>query len=220
MTVLLLMPWLRLRKWTFKPQRLSDHAMQLHFSNPVHRFACLAISTSPLHEWHPFATFPSADRRPGGSMVISAAGDWTRQLIASPRTSYWVKGSPKVGVLSLTVMFRRVIIVTTGSGIGPCISSLVDGPKDQFCRLIWSTPTPVETFGKEMTQWVTQVDPDAVIIDTRVTGRPDLVRLAYKMYLDCDAEAVFVLSNRTVTKKVVYGLESRGIPAYGPIFDS
>jgi hypothetical protein len=31
---------------------------------------------------------------------------------------------------------------------------------------------------------------------------------------------VFVLSNERVTRKVVYGLESRGVPAFGPIWDS
>ncbi|WQF88431.1 Putative ferredoxin-NADP reductase (FNR), nucleotide-binding domain-containing protein [Colletotrichum destructivum] len=33
-------------------------------------------------------------------------------------------------------------------------------------------------------------------------------------------EAVVIISNQKVTRKVVYGLESRGIPAYGAIFDS
>jgi hypothetical protein len=33
-------------------------------------------------------------------------------------------------------------------------------------------------------------------------------------------EAVVVISNQKVTKKVVYGLETRGVPAYGAIFDS
>jgi hypothetical protein len=33
-------------------------------------------------------------------------------------------------------------------------------------------------------------------------------------------EGVVVISNQRVTKKVVYGLESRGVAAYGAIFDS
>ena len=35
-----------------------------------------------------------------------------------------------------------------------------------------------------------------------------------------DAEAVIVISNKKLTWQVVYGLESRGIPAYGAIWDS
>ncbi|KAF2119406.1 hypothetical protein BDV96DRAFT_642431 [Lophiotrema nucula] len=222
-TLMLMIPWLRLRRWTFVPEKLSSHAMRLHFSNPVHRFSCLSISTSPLLEWHPFATFPSIDSlQPGGSLVVSAAGDWTQSLIncPSPRTTFWIKGSPKAGVLSLSCIFRRVIFVTTGSGIGPCLGSLLDRPSGQFVRLIWSARSPLETFGKRLVQEVEVADPDAIIIDTDEIGRPDLLRIAWKMWKDLDAEAVFVLSNEKVTRKIVYGLENRGVPAFGPIFDS
>ena len=219
MTALLAQPWIRLRKWSFTPEHLSSHALRLHFKNHVHRFSVLSISTSPLCEWHPFATFPDPDGQ-GASMVISSAGDWTRQQIASPRCTYWVKGSPRPGVLSLTCIFKRVVIVTTGSGIGPCLSSLMDNPENQFCRLVWSTRTPVETFGKGIMEMVMTVDPEAVVIDSKVMGRPDLERVAYKEFLECGAEAVFVLSNREVTEKVVLGLECRGVPAFGPIWDS
>jgi len=47
-----------------------------------------------------------------------------------------------------------------------------------------------------------------------------LLKLTLKMVKDFDAEAVAVISNQAVTEKVVYGLKSRGIPAYGAIFDS
>jgi len=40
------------------------------------------------------------------------------------------------------------------------------------------------------------------------------------MVKEFDAEAVGVISNPTLTQKLVYGLTSRGIPAYGAIFDS
>jgi len=57
-------------------------------------------------------------------------------------------------------------------------------------------------------------------LDTRKYGRPDLVKLALKAVKEFDAEAVGVISNKVLTEKVVYGLTSRGIPAYGAIFDS
>jgi hypothetical protein len=64
------------------------------------------------------------------------------------------------------------------------------------------------------------MDPNALIIDTKVEGRPDLVQLAYKHYVEFGAEAIFCVSNRQLTRKVVYAMESRGVPAYGPIWDS
>lgn len=57
-------------------------------------------------------------------------------------------------------------------------------------------------------------------IDTRKHGKPDLVKLTLKMVKEFDAEAVGVISNQTLTEKLVYNLNARGIPAYGAIFDS
>lgn len=216
----IILPWLRLRQWEFAPEVLSDHALRLHFSHHVPQFSGLAISESPLFEWHQFATFPAPQGRIGGSMIISAAGDWTNRTVRNPKQKYWVKGLPKFGVLSMASIFQRVVVVTTGSGIGPTMSFLIDRPTDQACRLIWSTTTPVKTFGQTLNDWVLEVNPNAVIINTRETGRPDLVRMTYELYRECNAEAVFVISNPKLTRKLVYGMESRGIPAYGPIWDS
>ena len=64
------------------------------------------------------------------------------------------------------------------------------------------------------------VQPNATIWDTNENGRPDLVELAYKAYQEFDAEAIIVISNKKLTWQVVFGMESRGIPAYGAIWDS
>ncbi|KAF2010747.1 hypothetical protein BU24DRAFT_444045 [Aaosphaeria arxii CBS 175.79] len=235
LTCLILAPWLRLRRWTFTPHVLSSHALRLHFTNRIHRFSCLAISISPFGEYHPFATFPSTNpSEPGSSLIISAAGDWTKEQIriandlirennaynSEKKMTFWIKGSPKAGVLSLTCIFQRVVIITTGSGIGPSLSSLVERPVAQVARLIWSTRSPELTYGSAICREVSNVDPDAIVIDTDTMGRPDLIQVAWKVYSEMKAEAVFVLSNEATTKKVVYGLESRGVPAFGPIWDS
>lgn len=67
---------------------------------------------------------------------------------------------------------------------------------------------------------VKKADPDVWICDTRKLGRPDMVACTYKLVVESGAEAVFIISNPKLTRKVVYGMESRGIPAYGAIFDS
>jgi hypothetical protein len=43
---------------------------------------------------------------------------------------------------------------------------------------------------------------------------------AWSLVKDFEAEAVFIVSRPDVVKKLVYGFEARGIPAYGPVFDS
>lgn len=56
--------------------------------------------------------------------------------------------------------------------------------------------------------------------DTRVHGKPDMVKLTYRLVREFKAEAVCVISNQKLTEKVVYGMMSRGIPAFGAIWDS
>jgi hypothetical protein len=67
---------------------------------------------------------------------------------------------------------------------------------------------------------VLRADPDAVIINTRESGRPDMVAITYNMFHEANAEAVFCISNPKLTRKIVYAMETRGIPAYGPVWDS
>jgi hypothetical protein len=47
-----------------------------------------------------------------------------------------------------------------------------------------------------------------------------MVQLAYNLWKESRAEAVVVISNKQVTQQIVFGLEIRGVAAYGPIFDS
>jgi hypothetical protein len=216
-----ILPWLRLRRWEFDAENLSNHAVRLHFKNNVPAFTGIAISASPLFEWHPFATMPPLDgQSSGGSLIVSAAGDWTKEAVKNPRTHYWVKGLPKMGVLSLSPIFKRVVIVTTGSGIGPCLSIIASPLRKNQYRILWSCPSPLKIFGTEIVDCVRRADEKAVIIDSRASGRPDMVAIAYRLYVESNAEAVFVISNPVLTKKIVYSMESRGVPAFGPVWDS
>ncbi|KAK7190885.1 hypothetical protein DPSP01_007853 [Paraphaeosphaeria sporulosa] len=215
------LPWLFLRRWEFRAEGLTKHAVRLHFERNVGPCTGIAISKSPLLEWHPFATLPSLDpTQKGGSVIVSRAGDWTKSAVEEPRSYYWVKGVPKPGVLGLSLIFKSVVIVTTGSGIGPCLSIIASPTRRTACRILWTGPRPEQTFGSEIVHYVRQADPEAMIIDSKKEGRPDMVALSYRLYVEAKAEAVFVISNPALTRKIVYSLESRGVPAFGPIWDS
>ena len=47
-----------------------------------------------------------------------------------------------------------------------------------------------------------------------------MVKLTSRMVREFNAEAVVIISNEPLTRKVVYGMMSRGIPAFGAIWDS
>ncbi|TFK35133.1 hypothetical protein BDQ12DRAFT_324483 [Crucibulum laeve] len=214
--------WGRLRRHEVYPEVLSDHATRLHFKyRPMEPFYGLKISTSPMLEWHAFATIPDEDESGkinGFSVVVSNAGDWTRKAIHEPSKKLWVRGYPLHGLLYTSVLFKKVVIVATGSGIGPCLSLMYANVTPR--RILWSTPNPELTYGKKIMDAVLKADRDAVIWNTRENGRPDMVALTWQLVRESGAEAVFIISNPKVTKKVVYGMETRGVPAYGAIFDS
>lgn len=221
-TLCLFYPWIRLRRRTVRPEFLSNHAVRLHFDYTSLDF-CMGVrlTTDPLTETHSFATIPEPNNAKGFSVVISNAGDWTKRIIGEQPTKMWVKGAPAYGVLRIAVIFKVFVVVTTGSGIGPCLS-LLQGRPDLVgrVRVLWSTPNPLQTYGQEIIDAVLRADPEAMIINTRSSGRPDMVALTYDLYKKAQAEAVVVISNPSLTRKVVYGMETRGVPAYGPIFDS
>ncbi|KAF8867071.1 hypothetical protein BDZ45DRAFT_577739 [Acephala macrosclerotiorum] len=214
------LPWMRLRRLKIQPERLGVgvHAIRLHLSEKVSNCVVYRVADAPLKEWHSFACIPEKNGN-GGSLIVSNAGDWTRRAINNPKKWYYTRGIPTVGVLCMAQLFRKVIIVTTGSGIGPCLGTMEHIPATK-CRVLWSAPEPRHTFGDDICDRVLEVDPEAVVIDTHAVGRKDLVSLAYKLYVAKEAEAIFCVSNKVLTKHLVYEMESRGVPAYGPIWDS
>jgi hypothetical protein len=220
-TGLIAYPWLRLQHVKVEVELLSHHAVRVYFQGEQMP-ACrtIRVSDSPLFETHSFATISEPDGKPGYSMVVSRAGDWTGRIIDNPPNVLWVKGVPAWGVLRIATMFKPVVIVATGSGIGPCLG-LFNGFPKLPCRVLWSAKTPNETYGKDIVDTVRRADQDAVILDTKkIAGRPNMIDAARKLYQESNAEAIVIISNPKLTGQVVRTLECEGIPAFGPIWDS
>ena len=213
------LPWLRLKKVPVQIERPSNHVALVRFNHGVTPFAgsSTAVSRSPLTEWHSFANVPAPGEE-GFRLTISRAGDWTGELIDDLPSHVWVKGIPTAGVGNIDQLFERVVWIATGSGIGPTLPHLLAHTAP--ARLVWSTRTPRATYGDALVDEILESEPNALIWDTNENGRPDLVQLAYDAVQEFDAEAVIVISNKKLTWQVVYGMESRGIPAYGAIWDS
>ncbi|KAL1839228.1 hypothetical protein VTJ49DRAFT_1706 [Mycothermus thermophilus] len=222
LTLATLHPWLLLRRVPVSAEPLSAHAVRLHFSHATIRFGQgISIARHPLADWHAFASFPDRHDSPetNFSVLVSRAGDWTGGIIAAPPTKVWTRGLPTYGFGYVMRMFERIVVVTTGSGIGPCLSFLADRHRPAI-RVVWQTKSPLRTYGPRTLALVRRMDEKAVIIDTSVQGRVDMLPAVLALYKESRAEAVCVISNPVMTKRLVYQLETMGIAAYGPIFDS
>ncbi|KAK0103697.1 hypothetical protein ONS95_005705 [Cadophora gregata] len=214
----IILPWLHLRKVTVRADVLSQHAVRLYFTyaNPTVGTA-IRLSERPLLEWHAFATIAKPNDKEF-SVIVSNAGDWTKRQIQNGPTKLWVRGIPACGVLRIAPLFRSLVLVASGSGIGPCLPVIY--AKKVPCRIFWSTPHPEQNFGPEIINAIKEADPNAVIHNTKTQGRPDMVAVTYRLLKESNAEAVAIISNKKLTQMVVYAMEARGIPAFGAIFDS
>lgn len=222
LTLATIHPWLLLRRVPVVSEPLSPHAIRLHFNHTTVKFGQgITVAQHPLADWHSFASFTDQFDAPDTkfSLLVSKAGDWTRGVINKPPTHLWKRGVPTYGFGYVFRMFERIIVVTTGSGIGPCLSFIEDARRPSM-RVVWQTKSPLKTYGQRTLDLVKRMDDQPVIIDTSVSGRVDMMPIVLRLYKEFDAHAVCVISNPQMTKSIVYGLETRGIAAYGPIFDS
>ena len=119
-------------------------------------------------EWHSFATIPEPGKK-GFSLVVSRAGDWTINIIAKPPTHIWKRGVPTYGVMRIAQMFNRIVLVATGSGIGPCTPAILE--RASPIRLLWTAPNVRETFGDKLVDQIVEANPEAVIYSMSLTSR-------------------------------------------------
>ncbi|KIK58652.1 hypothetical protein GYMLUDRAFT_60669 [Collybiopsis luxurians FD-317 M1] len=149
-----------------------------------------------------------ANGKPDGfSIVVSNAGDWTNNIIHNPPKKLWVHGYLLHGLLYTSRLFHKIIVVATSSGIRPPLSLFLCNYNEQI-HVFWSTPTPETTYGSKIRDTVKKADPNAWIWDTHKQGHPDMVACTYKMVVESGVEAVYIILNLKLTRRVVYGMES------------
>ena len=143
----------------------------------------MRLGDLPVVETHAFATIPNPDGSNGYSIIVSDAGDWTKKLIQNcdrPKR-LWMRGTPTLGVLHVALLFEPIVIVATGSGIGPCLSFL-QMHRSRAIRVVWSARSPIATYGPRIIEAVLKTDKDAIIVDTKITGHPNLPAIVYSQY--------------------------------------
>ncbi|MFC5061389.1 hypothetical protein [Actinomycetospora atypica] len=212
-------PWLQLRRVPVTIESPSDHValVTADRGRAVRIGSATRIARHPLGQWHAFATVARPDRT-DFRLAVSRAGDWTARFIDDRPEAVWVRGVPTTGVGSVSRMFRSVVWIATGSGIAPVLPHLLGEPTP--AHLVWVTRNPEATYGAGLVAEIRAADPGATFWDTDAEGKPDLVALAQRAVAETGAEAVVCISNKRTTLRVVGELRRRGIPAYGPVWDS
>ncbi|KAI0479433.1 hypothetical protein GGR56DRAFT_665164 [Xylariaceae sp. FL0804] len=166
-----------------------------------------SVSTSPqrppadLTECHAFATIPADDVDPASgndvrgfsSVVVSRTGDWTARQIRQGGGGMGA-GHEERRLWVRDAPLHGLLYTSKLSGAsGPCLSLLFADETPR--RGLRSTRDPRPTY-------------------------PEMVCETWRLVRESGVEAVFAISNPEVTEKVVFGMQTRGIPAYGAILDS
>jgi hypothetical protein len=224
-TFLIILPWLRVRHIPIRAQAISSREVKVTFPYADMPYTSTSrFSLSPLMEWHAFATIPSRDGFTA-DIIISAAGDWTKNIITNPPQRIWIRKPAAANFLTLTPVFNSVLLVATGAGIGPMLS-LLSSPdirrmkaEGKRVRVMWCVYDPEAPHWESVQAVIRNVDPLPKIFDSR-QGRPDVAFEArYLAHVD-DLEAVMVVSNKKVTNDVIREVKAHGRAAYGAVFDS
>lgn len=224
-TFLIALPWLRIRRVPIRAEKVSARELKITFPYAHMPYtSTVRFSRSPLMEWHAFATIPSPDGFTA-SIIISQAGDWTRDIIASPPSTLWLRSPPAKNFLACVPLFSSLLLVATGAGIGPMLSLLLSPSiaamraQGRAVRVLWCVYEPDAPHWGFVQQIIRAVDPAPRIFDSK-KGRPDVAFEARYLAKVEGLEAVMVVSNKSVTEGVVSGVKRAGGCAYGAVFDS
>ncbi|KAK6149997.1 hypothetical protein DH2020_017522 [Rehmannia glutinosa] len=217
-TVLIIIPWLSIRRVHVRTSSPSGHAAIIKFDGGIKAGILGRISPSPLSEWHAFGII--SDNKTEHMMLAGAVGDFTKSLVDNPPNTLWVRKVHFAGLPYLTNMYGRVLLVATGSGICVFLSFLLQPCKADVC-LLWVTKGVEQNFGREIKEWMSGHPKEKVIVhDTAVLGRPNVSEMSVDAARRFGAEVVIVTSNPEGSRDVVNACKAAGIAAFGPIWDS
>jgi len=217
-TILIIIPWLSVRKIQVSVQAPSSHASIIRFEGGVKAGLLGRVSPSPLSEWHAFGII--SDGKKEHMILAGAVGDFTKSLISNPPKHLWIRTMHFAGLPYLVNLYQRVLLVATGSGICVFLSFLLQPSKANVC-LIWVAKDIELNFGKEIRELVNKYPKEKVMVhDTAIFGRPNVAEMSVNAAIRWNVEVVFVTSNPEGSRDVLRACKRANIPAFGPIWDS
>ncbi|CAN0905124.1 Adenylate-forming reductase 03009 [Linum grandiflorum] len=221
-TLLIIIPWLTIRRVPIKISSPSGHASLIKFEGRMEAGLLGRISPSPLSEWHAFGII--SDGNEEHMMLAGAVGDFTKSLVAKPPSHLWVRGVHFAGLPYLVNMYEKVVLVATGSGICVFLSFVLQECRAEVC-VVWVAKGIEENFGEEIAGMMRIEEKKdkkkkVIVHDTAVLGRPNVSKMSVEAAKNWGAQVVIVTSNPEGSRDVVNACKDAGIPAFGPIWDS
>ncbi|KAM0879719.1 hypothetical protein ACQ4PT_034057 [Festuca glaucescens] len=219
-TFLTILPWFAVQRVPVMVTAPSTNALIITFQGGVKAGLLGRISRSLLSEWHAFGII-SGDGDTH-SMLAGAVGDFTRGLVSDLPSHLWVHKVQFAGLPYLISMYRRVTMVTTGSGICVFLSFLMQ-PSSVEVSLVWVAKGIDANYGEGMSATMANIKILAgrvIVHDTATMGRPNVSELAVSVARRWNADAVIVTRNPEGSRDIISGCKKAGIPTFGPIWDS
>lgn len=235
MTFSVFLPWISMQYFDdFKMYCPSKGVLVITIPGKADVGAFARISLDGI-EWHSFSVAGMSFNEQTGesqiNLIVGAAGDWTKKLIGQVEKGnlpkrIWVRRFKPPGFMFSIKAYSRVVVIATGAGIAPVLPHL--GRSNYKLYVVWIANEHEQTYGEKI--WsllgshsrydLSTMDSCVEIFDTGIYGRPNVEQLAIKAARNFRAQAVFCVSNKAVTKKVVKACLGKGISAYGATWDS
>ena len=221
---IIFLPWICISKVVVEYAQPSNDLTIVTFPRALNPYGSTTRISLDGREWHAFAIALTNPYENKHSLVIAAAGDWTKELAENYRrqqlsNKMWVRQIKGLGFMYSIHAYRKVLIVCTGAGIAPALPYIKYPLPTTHTHLLWIAKQHREYYGNEVWTLVEQKYPHVTLHDTSLQGRPG-VELVEDEFWRRDCEAVFIVSNEKLTNNFVNGLWKKGIPCFGALFDS
>ncbi|CAF0817264.1 unnamed protein product [Rotaria sp. Silwood1] len=222
--IIILLPWICIRKVLVQYDQPSKDLTILTFPRAIYPYGSFTRISLDGYEWHAFAIALSDPCMDQHSVLVAAAGDWTKTLADDYRNNklpqyVWIRQIKGLGFMYSIHAYRRVLIVCTGSGIAPALPYIKDPLPTTHTHLLWIAKKHEEIYGEYIWKLVQKLHPHYTLHDTSVNGRPG-PQLVEDQFWKTNSEAVFVVSNEKFTIEVINALWRKDIPCFGALFDS
>jgi len=232
--MMLVAPWMSIKKIYPKLIHASEHLIAIQLKGAP-SFGTYTKITLANGQFHPFgdSMFDFNDIR-NRTLYITPSGDRTTKVVNETNKDNFllkectVRKDRFYGFMYQHARYSNILIIATGGGIAPVIPCLILNNHTTI-NLLWIGKSQAKVFGKKqlksLKKSIEDKDIRFHIIDTKEQEfkkftNKHYVSLALKAHKHYNPEAVFIMSNQSLTIDMIHAFNEKGVRTYGATFDS